>query len=554
MPRKKGKDPTQFGLFAVPLDAMIPADAEVRVIAAFVDQLDLTELGFRQIKSTGASAYGPEVLLKLYIYGYLNRVRSSRLLNRECRINVEVMWLTGRLQPCYHTIADFRKDHPAALKKVFKEYVTLLRDWNLITGKRLAADGTRIHGSNARKKNFNDAKLKRHLDRLDTAIEQTLAEFDARDAQEDSERKTELQTTAQDKLASLKQRKSDYEKMRKELAESDESQLSLTDADARSLMKKGRESLVGYNIQSVVDADQHLIVHVEATNTTDINALAGLAAAAKEVITKEEGAAADAESWETPPESTDPLEFLADTGYHNATQLAGVEALGFTPYVAERKQVKKGRATSGYGPEDFTFDAARDVYVCPAGYELSTNGTWHQRRKKTTSETGTSGGQRTRNYRCPKAICDLCPLKDQCLSDAQVRQRSGKVLSRHEHAAAVTRNRARLAANPDIYRQRQTIVEHPFGTIKRHWTGYYTLLRSKEKVDGEYNLFALCYNLRRSMSILGNLELIRGLKALKKTIFKNIAPSGSTVCVVLHLSPYSSWKMRGELRESGLAA
>lgn len=278
MPRKIGHDPTQIGLFAVPLEAKISADAEVRVIAAFVDQLDLVKLGFKQIKSTGASAYGPDVLLKLYIYGYLNRVRSSRRLERECKINIEVMWLTGRLEPCYHTIADFRKDHPAEIKAAFNEYVLLLRDWELIQGNRLAADGMRINASNARKKNFNDAKLKRHLERLDKSIEETITEFEARDAQEDSELKTALQQTAKDKLA-----------------------------------------------------------------------------------------------------------------------------------------------------------------VC-------------------------------------------------------------------------------LDANPEIYRKRQTIVEHPFGTIKRHWTGYYTLLPSKKKVDGKYNLFDLCYNLRRSMSILGVLKLIERLKGRKSAI------------------------------------
>ncbi len=234
MPCKSQLDPAQFGLFATPLEALIAADNEVRLIAAFVDQLNLTELGFKPVGTLGASAYGPELMLKLYIYGYLNRVRSSRRLERECRINVEVMWLTGRLQPKYHTIADFRKEHPTALKKVFKEYVLLLRDWELIAGKRLAADGTKVQAQNSRKRNFNAKKLQRHLERLDKTIEQSLQEFADRDVQEDSERKAELQQQTQDKIAALKQRRADYEQMQQELAASGETQVSLTDPDGYS--------------------------------------------------------------------------------------------------------------------------------------------------------------------------------------------------------------------------------------------------------------------------------------------------------------------------------
>ena len=534
MPRKSQLDPAQFGLFAMPLDAMIDEDNEVRLIAAFVDQLNLPELGFKPVGNLGAAAYGPELMLKLYIYGYLNRVRSSRRLERVCRINVEVMWLTGRLQPKYHTIADFRKQHPAALKRVFKEYVLLLRDWKFITGQRLAADGTKVHAQNSRKRNFNDKKLQRHLDRLDKNIEQSLQEFADRDVQEDCERKAELQQQTQDKIAALKQRRVDYERMQSELRASGETQLSLTDADARSLIKKGLESLVGYNVQSVADAENKLIVHTEVTNTSDVNALAGLAAATKATLAPAAeqpaaGAAAEAETGtETEAiaaaasgESTNP-QFLADKGYHTASQLAAVEELGFDPYVAERRQVRKGQSNGSYGPEEFSYDAERDVYHCPAGQQLTTTGQYHQRRAKKSGATGTSGGQRFRYYRGERAVCEACPLRDQCLSEGEIKNRKGKTITRQEHAAAVERSRARLKADPEVYRQRQAIVEHPFGTIKRHWTGYYTLLRGREKVDGEYNLLALCYNLRRSISIAGVPALIELLKAGRELFLANM--------------------------------
>ena len=549
MPRKSQFDPAQFGLFAMPLDAMIDEENEVRLIAAFVDQLNLPELGFKPVSTLGAAAYGPELMLKLYIYGYLNRVRSSRRLERECRINVEVIWLTERLQPKYHSIADFRKQHPAALKRVFKEYVLLLRDWKFITGQRLAADGTKVHAQNSRKRNFNDKKLQRHLDRLDKNIEQSLREFADRDVQEDCERKAELQQQTQDKIAALKQRRVDYERMQSELRASGETQLSLTDADARSLIKKGLESLVGYNVQSVVDAENKLIVHTEVTNTTDVNALAGLAAATKATLAPAEQPAVEAAAGDASsptggqagaaPQSADqvasepaseeptdngkaPPQFLADKGYHTASQLAAVEDLGFDPYVAERRQVRKGQNNSSYGPEEFSYDAEQDVYHCPAGQRLRTTGQLHQRRPKKSGATGTSGGQHFRYYRGERAVCEACPLRDQCLSEGEIKNRKGKTITRQEHAAAVERNRARLKADPEVYRQRQAIVEHPFGTIKRHWTGYYTLLRGREKVDGEYNLLALCYNLRRSITIAGVPALIELLKARKELFLANM--------------------------------
>ena len=536
MPRKSQLDPAQFGLFATPLETMIDADNEVRLIAAFVDQLNLPELGFTPVNSMGAAAYGPELMLKLYMYGYLNRVRSSRRLERECRINVEVMWLTGRLQPKYHTIADFRKEHPAALKRVFKEYVVLLRDWNFITGKRLAADGTKVHAQNSRKRNFNDKKLQRHLERLDKTIAQSLQEFADRDVQEDSERKAELQQQTQDKIAALKQRRADYEQMQQELAASGESQVSLTDPDARSLIKKGLESLVGYNVQSVVDAENKLIVHTEVTNTNDTNALAGLASATKAVLDPSDGVETGKEGQnETDVLASEPAaepiakpQLLADKGYHTASQLAAVEELGFEPYVAERRQVRKGQKNGSYGPEEFSYDAERDVYHCPAKQQLSTTGQLHQRRPKKSGATGTSGGQRFRYYRGERAVCEACPLRDQCLSEGERKNRTGRTITRQEHAAAVERNRARLQADPAVYRQRQAIVEHPFGTIKRHWTGYYTLLRGREKVAGEYNLMALCYNLRRSISMAGVPALIELLKARTGLFFANMQRLGAS--------------------------
>ena len=495
MPKKVGLDPTQFGLFATPLEAMIPADAEVRVVAAFVDQLDLPALGFKPVQADGASAYGPELLLKLYLYGYLNRIRSSRQLERACAVNIEVMWLTGNLRPKYHTIADFRKNHPKALKAVFKEYVLLLKDWELIAGQRLAVDGTKIQAQNARKQNFNRAKLERSLERIERGIADALQEFADRDVQEASDSKSALQQQALDKLTALRERKALYEEMQEELQESGETQLSETDPDARSMLVKGTESLVGYNVQSVVDDEHNLIVHTEATNVNDIRALAGLARAAKEIL-------------DLPDEPEEPIDILADKGYYDATNLAGVEALGMEPFVAERKT--KPREAGGYGSREFDYDEEADVYVCPEGEELTSNGRWYNQRESRGGRTETD--RRFQRYRISNTICSQCPIREQCLSAAARKNRHGKVIYHHEHAAALARNHRRLQEWPDVYPSRQAIVEHPFGTIKRSWGAYFTLVKGLEAVNGEYSLLACCYNLRRSMSILGTLELLRRLK------------------------------------------
>ena len=499
MPIKTGRDPAQFGLFATPLEAMIATDAEVRVIAAFVDQLNLQELGFKQINSMGASAYPVEVLLKIYLYGYLNRVRSSRRLERECRLNVEMMWLTGNLQPKQKTIAEFRRIHPKQLKKVFREYVLLLKEWDLIGGKRIAVDGTKVHAQNARKKNFNDAKLKRHLDRIDDRIDEALEEFSRLDKYEDSEEKSGLVAHTQDAMDVLKARKADYEALREKLSESNATQISLTDPDARSLIKHGRESLVGYNVQSVVDDANKLIVHTEATNENDLNALGQLVCDTHELLDLEAG-----------------VEVLADKGYHNATEMQRVRDLGHNTFVAERRHGSRHNEDN-YPPSHFCYDPGQDAYVCPAGELLRSSGALYQRK---------GSKHRFQTYRASRKVCGKCPLREQCLSTKSMASNHSRAITRLEHSAAVEANHDNLYNNPGVYQQRQAIVEHPFGTIKRQWTGYYTLLKGLDKVDGEFSLLACCYNIRRSVSILGVLDLLELLKGRFSVDFPIFSFSG----------------------------
>ena len=498
MPQKIGYDPAQIGLFAVPLEAMVAADAEVRVIAAFVDQLDLPELGFRAVRSDGASAYAAEVLLKIYLYGYLNRERSSRRLERCCRLNVEMMWLTGGLQPKYHTIADFRKDYPKQLKAVFREYVLLLKDWSLLGGERLAVDGTKVRAQNSTKRNFNAAKLERNLERIEAGITAALEEFARRDEQEGEDKtggRAERQQSTLDRLASLRQRKVERQEQQRLLAASADKQISLTDPDARSLLVKGTESLVGYNVQSVVDAEHKLIVHVEATNVTDAEALSGLVDTTAELL-------------DLPRDGN--TQVLADKGYPSGSQLAAVEVQGMVPFVAERRVSTRGqRSTEVYGAEEFRYEEQLDVYHCPAGKQLTTTGVWYTR---------TDSTRRHRTYSLPATVCRNCPLYANCVSTSAQGERRGRTLSRSEYAGAADRNRQRLRDQPEVYPQRQALVEHPFGTLKRSWGGYFTLVRGLAKVDGEFSLLACCYNLRRSVSLLGVpalLELLRSRLSTK---------------------------------------
>lgn len=516
MPIKTGRDPAQFGLFATPLEAMIADTAEVRVIAAFVDQLDLNDLGFNKINTQGASAYGAAILLKIYLYGYLNRVRSSRRLARECELNVEMMWLTGNLHPKHKTIAAFRQHHPKQLKKVFREYVLLLKEWELIGGQRIAVDGTKIYAQNARKKNFNDAKLKRHLDRIDKRIDEALEEFTRLDRYEESEEKKELVALSQDAMEVLKARKADYESLREKLSESEDTQVSLTDPDARSLIKHGRESLVGYNVQSVVDGENKLIVHTQATNENDLNALGQLVEDTHEILDLEPG-----------------VEVLADKGYHNATELQKVRGLGHRTFVAERKHASNSKEDN-YPPSHFCYDDGQDAYICPNGELLRSTGTLYTRK-------GTP--HRFQTYRASRKDCRRCPLRESCLTTTALANNAARAISRLEHAAAVEANHENLYYNPGVYQQRQAIVEHPFGTLKRHWTGYYTLLKGLDKVDGEFSLLACCYNIRRSMTIFGVTELLERLKGRFSTYLSIFSLSDFMVTDIFGLFCERSWRM-----------
>ena len=314
----------------------------------------------------------------------------------------------------------------------------------------------------------------------------------------------------------LKARQAEYAKHQKHLSQTKDTQISLTDPDARSLIKHGRESLVGYNLQSVVDDTNKLIVHTEVTNENDLNALGQLVEDTNEFLDLEPGA-----------------EILADKGYHNATEMQRVQQLGHQTFVAERRHASQSKEDN-YPPADFCYDPAQDAYICPAGQLLQSSGKLYVRK-------GTS--HRFQTYRGSRSVCGKCPLREEYLTERAIAKNDARSITRIEHATAVEANRDNLYNNPEVYQQRQAIVEHPFGTLKRQWTGYYTLLRGLEKVDGEFSLLACCYNIRRSVSIFGVLELIERLKERFSEYFGFSQLSGATVSGNIDVFCERPWRM-----------
>ncbi len=447
------------------------------------------------------------MLLKLYLYGYLNRIRSSRRLELECERNIELHWLLHRLTPQYHTISDFRKDNSDALKAVFKEFNQFCIAMSLIESETIVVDGTKIKAQNSKKNNFNAARLEKLLVRIENKsqeYEHYLKELDYQDAQETQvatavlaggKTKDQIEST----LELLKERKIKYEEFQRQLkkatdegCKTEDLQISTVDPDARSLSFKNRHTEVGYNIQTVADDKNSLIVHFEVTNIGDDNALSEIAIGAKEVLglKKEET-----------------LNALADAGYYNGTELAkcveqGIITFVCVPETASEKE-KASDESQTFDKNQFVYDERSDAYTCPNNQQLKSNGTWYEH-KATTKRTKP---RKYKQYTLPSQTCKACPFAAQCQRNRH-KHSHGKTIMRFEADDAVQANRKRMKENPQTYQRRKEVIEHPFGTIKRSWGYYYTLVKTKKKVGGEFALIYLCYNLRRVFSILG----VKGFK------------------------------------------
>jgi len=472
----EGDDRHQLTLFPERLDDYIAEDSPVRVIDVFIDELDISGLGFKTVAEvTGRPGYHPTTLLKLYIYGYLNRIQSSRRLEREAQRNVELMWLTGRLAPDFKTIADFRKDNGEAIRLVCREFVMLCRKLELFTDAFVAIDGSKFKAVNNRDRNFTKAKLKRRLQQIDESIERYLGQIASADRQETAVAKAKTERL-ENKIATLKQEMARLKKLEVRLLQAPDQQISLTDPDARSMATSGRGTgMVGYNVQAAVDAKHHLIVTHEVTNVGhDRNQLSHMAKNAKQVI------------------GTEALEVVADRGYFKGEELRACEQANITTFLP-KPQTAGNMAKGLFGKRDFIYHDEDDEYSCPGGQRLIYRFTREEK------------GQMIRRYW--SSACTHCSLKLQCTT-GQYRR-----VSRWEHEAVIEAAERRLDKEPERMRVRRSTVEHPFGTLKA-WMGYnHFLTRTLPRVSTEMSLHVLAYNMKRVMAIKGTRSLIAAIQA-----------------------------------------
>lgn len=474
----EGELRNQVILFPEAIDDYIKADNPVQFIDIFVNELDFKELGFKyaELKATGRPPYNPADMLKLYIYGYLNRVRSSRCLEKESNRNLELMWLLKKLTPDFKTIADFRKDNKEALRGVYKRFNLLCKFSNLFGGELIAVDGSKFKAVNSTKRNFNEKMLKKKIKEIDKSINDYLDELDKNDKEEDSVPEITAEKLKK-KIKDFKERKIKYEKLLQRIKESGEKQISLTDADCRKMLN-GQKFDMYYNVQVAVDSKHKLIVDYEVTNDcTDQNQLRKMSEKAKEALGKET------------------IMVTADKGYFNSLEIKKCLGNGIMPYVPEPKYVSsrgKGIPTPLFYENKFKYNKESDEYLCPENNKLIY--------KNTITEHG-------KNMRIYKSTgCTNCESRNLCTKDKQ-----GRRIQRWEDEEILDDMRDRVKNEPDIVNLRKCIVEHVFGTVKRGFNQGYVLMKGLKKVTGEMGLTALAYNMKRVLNILGTRKLIMAL-------------------------------------------
>ena len=469
-----GTDRGEALLFPEAFDDYLTPDNPVRFIDAFVEQLDLATLGFKnaRLNDTGRPPYHPGDLLRLYLYGYLNRLRSSRQLERECARNLELIWLLRKLRPDFKTIADFRKDNSQGIKAVGREFTLLCRKLELFGGELVAVDSTKIKAQNSKRRNYRPVKLQELIAEIDRKLAGYLGELDARDRAEPA---TEPLSSSdlKEKIARLQERKAEYQELTTQLAESGQTQVSLTDPDSRA-MSMGQGTTMSYNVQAAVDAKHSLVLDTAVTNTTsDLNALGTMAIKAQEALNKQN------------------IAVVTDRGYYNGKEVLLCDSIGVTAYVA--KPLTSANTAQGlYGKERFRYDAANNCYVCPAGETLTYRFSTHEL------------GRPIHYYRASN--CKTCSLKAHC-----TRNKANRTITRLAFEEVQEAMAERVKRRPEIMRRRKAIIEHVFGTIKRSLGYDYFLCRGFRKVSTEVNLTVLAYNLKRICNLVGVPELVKAV-------------------------------------------
>ncbi|MGF6870608.1 IS1182 family transposase [Paraburkholderia sp. MM5477-R1] len=471
----QGDNRTQSFLLPEALDDYVTDTNPVRVVDVFVDELDLHKLGFEGVEPalTGRPSYHPEVMLKIYIYGYLNRIQSSRRLEREAQRNVELMWLTGRLAPDFKTIARFRKDNGKAIRSVCRQFVMLCQRLDLFAEAIVAIDGSKFKAVNHRDRNFTSAKLERRMRDIESSIARYLEAMDTADRQEPAIAKVRTERL-QDKIAALKEQMRGLREIEVQLNAAPDKQVSLTDPDARSMKTRGT-GVVGYNVQTAVDAKHHLIVaHVVINDGIDRDQLTSMAKLARTEM------------------AVDKLTAVADRGYYKSEEILACHEAGISVLVP--KPVTSSATANGrFGKDDFIYNAQTDEYWCPAGQRLIWRFSTVERGLKTSKYWSSN--------------CQQCSLKGDCTPGPQRR------VARWEHEDVLDEMQARLDHAPEMMRIRRQTVEHPFGTIKAWMGATHFLTRTIERVSTEMSLHVLAYNMKRVIKLLGSEALMTAMRA-----------------------------------------
>ena len=462
----EGQNRQQAAFLPDCLDDYVGLDNPVRMVDAFVDSLDLLGLGFARANpaSTGRPAYHPATLLKLYIYGYLNQVRSSRRLEREASRNTELMWLTHKLAPDFKTIADFRRDNAEAIKAAGRQFIDICRDLGLAAGGVVAVDGSKFWGVNAHNNNYTRAKLARRVDQVGARIEHYLTELDVADR---AEAGTEAPRVARlvEKIAMLRERMAELNAIGERLEASPDGQISLTDPDARAMSAAAGRSVVGYNVQAAVDAEHHLVVAHEVINkVSDRNQLAGMAIQAKAAM------------------GADALTVVADRGYYDGDEMLACVEAGVTPLVPKPVN-SPAKAKGQWGKHDFAYESETDTYRCPVGQQLT--------RRFASIEQG-----HTIHIYFTTA-CSTCAVKARCTTGKERRIR------RWEREGEIEALQKRLDATPNAMALRRRTVEHVFGTLKRWMGATHFQTKGMTGVGAEMSLTVLAYNMTRTLALVG---------------------------------------------------
>ena len=477
----QGKNRTQSILFPKSLDQIVEQDNEVRIIDLFVESINLTDFHF-VIKTSkeGRPAYHPKDLLKLFVYGYLNHIRSSRQLEKECKRNIELLWLMKELAPDHNTIANFRRDNEKAIRKVFRHTVSIARHFDLIGGKLVAGDSTKLRAQNSKKNNFNEGKIERHLAYIDAKLD----EYNKALAEADEDNKQIIE----EEIKKQTERKTDYENKREQLEQTGEAQISTSDPASRQLMTRNNISEVAYNIQTVVDAKQNLLLDYKVTNENDSRALSGMLRRTKTIL------------------GTTDFTALYDKGYHVGIEIKKAVELGVNIMVAIPR-TSSNAPDDNYNMDQFAYNELNDTYTCPQHQILTTNGNWYQKSKDRNHYVVT-------HYKTN--ACSLCPARELCTKNLK-----GRVIERSQYAPYLEINKQNIEANPQIYKKRQSIAEHPYGTIKRQWGFYYIITKKGIKhASADAGFMFVAYNLRRLINIIDRNLLTKFLQELVFLFFR----------------------------------